>query len=555
MMHKKSLLYPILIMLALTALATLASGFYLNYQPAHKNAHERIQQQVLQTLDQVQSQIEEETLRLPRLLRLLQSNRILQGALQRHRQTPLTNDDAFRATLQQLTGDMGIELVALVDGHGEVILNASPNAEQLSQRMPKPETIEHGKSVLFSLPTDQGLELWAAAPVFNNGRLVGGVVVGSRVGSRWLQGIARHVHHELTLTDAEKILASSSGAVPRLALDLDQSRQAIASEGIITAEDHGHSLAHYYAPLKVMGAIYVLIAHIELAASHGFLFQSASQLAWSAGVILLLVLGLAAASYWYLIHPLRRLQNKSQILMDVCATGLDRETPAAEESGNELKVLDRAFETASMTVYTHIGKLHEQKDAMERLACSDALTGLGNRRLFHDFLGRSLAQGRRQKGRVAILFMDLDKFKPVNDTLGHDMGDLLLTQVSKRLEHCVRDSDAVFRMGGDEFAAILPECQSAEQTLAVARRLIQETEKPFELREHVCRIGVSIGISIFPDQGEDAETLLKKADMALYQVKEEGRGQCRIYGALGEATASPEAGKAAPPVESSGEVT
>ena len=174
----------------------------------------------------------------------------------------------------------------------------------------------------------------------------------------------------------------------------------------------------------------------------------------------------------------------------------------------------------------------ERKKAEERLkflALYDALTGLPNRVLFEDRLNQSITYCKRTNQKFAIMFLDLDRFKNINDTLGHNIGDLLLIEVANRLNLCLRDSDTVSRMGGDEFQILLANTTGHSDPAKVSEKIIQYLGQPFILNDNECFIGVSIGICIFPDSGDEVETLLKNADLAMYQVKERGRNSYQFY--------------------------
>jgi diguanylate cyclase (GGDEF)-like protein/PAS domain S-box-containing protein len=174
----------------------------------------------------------------------------------------------------------------------------------------------------------------------------------------------------------------------------------------------------------------------------------------------------------------------------------------------------------------------ERKVAEERiqfLAYSDALTGLPNRRLLEDRLTQALATARRQKGRVALLFLDLDTFKNINDSLGHSLGDLLLQEVAERLKTWGRKQDTVARVGGDEFLIVLTELKDITDAAVAAERLLDGIIGEYSIRGHSLNITCSLGISIFPEHGADAETLIKNADAAMYSVKENGRNNFRFF--------------------------
>ncbi len=166
---------------------------------------------------------------------------------------------------------------------------------------------------------------------------------------------------------------------------------------------------------------------------------------------------------------------------------------------------------------------------MAHLASHDQLTDLPNRLLLADRLARALGLAERHSGRLAVLFIDIDRFKLINDTLGHLIGDELLRSVAKEVSMCVRSSDTVSRYGGDEFVVVLAELQHAEDAAKGAQKIIATLARPHTFSGHEIQTTVSIGISVYPDDGQDAETLLTRADMAMYHAKEEGRDGYRFF--------------------------
>ena len=166
---------------------------------------------------------------------------------------------------------------------------------------------------------------------------------------------------------------------------------------------------------------------------------------------------------------------------------------------------------------------------VEYLAYHDGLTGLPNRSLFSQFLGQSISQARRHHWPLAVLFLDLDRFKHINDTLGHDAGDELLKEVATRLKACLRDSDTIARLGGDEFVVLLPELSEEKYVATVAQKILSTLARPFILAGQEFRITASVGISIYPQDGLDEQTLTKNADIAMYQAKGDGKNRFRLY--------------------------
>ena len=165
-------------------------------------------------------------------------------------------------------------------------------------------------------------------------------------------------------------------------------------------------------------------------------------------------------------------------------------------------------------------KLAEER--IQRVAHHDSLTGLPNRLLFNDRLNQAIRLAKRDSRQFALLFLDLDKFKPVNDTLGHGAGDALLQGVAERIRHQVRESDTVARVGGDEFTVILPDIARREEAATVAGKIIAALGAPFQLGAQWpdVEIGTSIGIAVYPTDGGDADALVKAADTAMYSAKQ-----------------------------------
>jgi len=176
----------------------------------------------------------------------------------------------------------------------------------------------------------------------------------------------------------------------------------------------------------------------------------------------------------------------------------------------------------------------QRRDAENRLkyvATHDSLTLLPNRASFNERLTHALKRAGRHKHRVAVLFIDLDRFKAVNDTVGHSAGDRVLQEAAQRFSGCLRDSDVLARLGGDEFVVLMEYADDPRQVAAVARRLIDITARPFVVDDAEVALGASVGISSYPDDADDADTLLKNADIAMYRAKQEGRGNHQFYSA------------------------
>jgi len=182
-----------------------------------------------------------------------------------------------------------------------------------------------------------------------------------------------------------------------------------------------------------------------------------------------------------------------------------------------------------VAVFSDISKVKENEARLQRLADFDLLTGLPNRFLFQDHAELALAQAARNGKQVAILFLDLDHFKTINDTFGHRAGDQVLIEVARRLDGCLRASDTLARFGGDEFNAVLPDIDTPAAAASVAEKIIASLSTPFLIEGQALQVGISIGIAIYPRDGVQIDALALAADAAMYQAKEQGRNSYRIF--------------------------
>jgi diguanylate cyclase (GGDEF)-like protein/PAS domain S-box-containing protein len=212
-------------------------------------------------------------------------------------------------------------------------------------------------------------------------------------------------------------------------------------------------------------------------------------------------------------YRLRRYDGEYRWILDIGRPFFDPEGQFAGYIGSCFDITDK--------------KLAEEQ--IRTLAYYDPLTSLPNRTLFHDRLNLALAQARRDGGKLALLFLDLDRFKIINDTMGHHCGDLLLQQVAERLKSCTREGDTVARLGGDEFVVLLQPISDDRTAAVVAEKILEIFEAPFQLAEGTLRTSTSIGYVIYPADGQTSEHLLKHADLAMYRAKELGRNRAEKY--------------------------
>ena len=216
----------------------------------------------------------------------------------------------------------------------------------------------------------------------------------------------------------------------------------------------------------------------------------------------------------------------------VVLSGLNDETiaiKAVQEGAQDYLVKGQVDPNVLIRSIRYAIERKKAEETIRKLAYYDPLTDLPNRVLFNDHLSLALAHARRNESKLAVMLLDLDRFKVVNDSLGHSMGDRLLKVVGGQLRNLLRKEDTVSRMGGDEFLLLLPEIEDGRSADNAAQRILDSFRIPLRVDKHTLSITVSIGISIYPDDSRDADTLMKHADIAMYKAKDRGRNCCQRF--------------------------
>jgi diguanylate cyclase (GGDEF)-like protein/PAS domain S-box-containing protein len=232
------------------------------------------------------------------------------------------------------------------------------------------------------------------------------------------------------------------------------------------------------------------------------------------------------------VNPIRECLQKNGIVEmenhTILVRRSDNKAFHIEDSAAPIRRQDASILGAVM-VFHDVTDRRIAQSRLQHIAFHDALTGLPNRALFSKTLSKAINHARLVGTRVAVLFLDLDRFKTINDSLGHGVGDELLIAVAKRLKQCIREDDVVCRMGGDEFTAVINNIKSSKSVSRIAEKISESISKPFNIQNHILRVSTSIGITVYPDDGENIEALLKNADTAMYVAKDSGRGNYRYY--------------------------
>jgi diguanylate cyclase (GGDEF)-like protein len=267
--------------------------------------------------------------------------------------------------------------------------------------------------------------------------------------------------------------------------------------------------------VRIEGGLHQIESHLDATAQHevsgwAAIGQNLIQNIW---VLSLLALCVIAISYWYVEHAVLAPLSQLSRAMNAIASG-EEHASLPEPPILEARHLIDAF--AQMK-----DKVHERHVELERRTLHDALTGLPNRVLMMDRLRQEILKGKRNGPSFCLLIMDLDRFKEVNDGLGHQTGDRVLCEVGGRLNQLLRETDTVARLGGDEFSVLLPD-SGVRQAQEIAQVIANSLQQPFEFDDKHLLLGVSIGIAVFPDHGKEADSLIRCADVAMYVAKENG---------------------------------
>jgi diguanylate cyclase (GGDEF)-like protein len=362
----------------------------------------------------------------------------------------------------------------------------------------------------------------------------------------FVQGLVKLYKRDMIVVDAHKV--GLADADPKEVGDIYRADTAnevgrTVADGQVRTfieqnEEHPQGALHLVVPLHegghatgpIVGAVI-----LEYTRTRAELLAASLTPMVTVGVVGLACVLLVGIFGFRLVHSIALRLRNVQVGVERMSRG-DFAARLATDASDEIGQLKAAFNNMARDLQTSRDELlvriqSERKAAqqVEYLAYHDKLTGLCNRSMFSRLLEQSLAESRRYARPLAVMFVDLDHFKNINDTLGHEAGDTLLHEVAQRLKSCMRDSDTVARLGGDEFVVLLPCANDRDGVAAVAQKIIGVLAQPFAIAGQEFRVTASVGISCYPDDGNDEPTLMKHADIAMYQAKEEGRNSFMFY--------------------------
>lgn len=317
---------------------------------------------------------------------------------------------------------------------------------------------------------------------------------------------------------------------------------ALMGAGIATMHYTGMAAMRMSPPIQYDPALFVASVVIAIAASLAALWIAFQLRQNYSGAAILgklgsaLVMGFAIAGMHYTGMAAARFAPGSVCLAAGAAGGgIDSAALAVVIGIVSVSILAVTLVISALDAHyaVHTAKLADSLQAaneqLRSIALHDKLTGLPNRFLLEDRLEQAVLRGSRGGGNFAVMFVDLDRFKPVNDRFGHDVGDALLKAVAQRLAGCLRKADTVARTGGDEFVVVLSEVARSEDVTRIADKILGELARPFRAGGHELEISCSIGVGVYPEDGKDAQTLVVNADKAMYHAKKTGRNRCQFF--------------------------
>jgi len=476
--------------------------------------------------------IENEEATLVSLANALENDFKLSAALSAYRSQG--NRAALRETLDQFRAELNVDILELIDIDQTVVYSTHypDNIGKKTADWGVYEALDGEKLLLASKEQPEGLSIRELVPVRDNRqKIIGALMLGTRINDEFAKKMAGR-------TGAQIAFASSGGVLARSHADkmtADEKylqgvhKSFYEKQPHFTDNDADHA-AQLYTPFLLLDETVNIVVELDTSAEFERLQIIKKQvLIFSLG-ILIFALGLGHIFAFYLVRPLKQLELKSlQMIKRLSGEDL------SVSGRNEVYSLVQAITLASDTLNVYTQKLADAKDQAEHTARYDHLTGLPNRLLLMDRMLQVLAAAKRKGIHVAVMFLDLDHFKTINDSLGHEVGDELLRVVSRHLLDSVRGMDTVARLGGDEFVVVLTELTLVKDAALVADKILAAVTREMQVAGNTLSVTGSIGISIYPEDGDDTGTLIKNADAAMYEAKASGRNAYKFFtGAMNE---------------------
>lgn len=442
------------------------------------------------------------------------------------------NSRALSAALHKLYPELGAGLLMAIDHNKSVIFRAH-QPEAFGDKMDFPGLAEalSGKEIMVSHKEQpQGLSVRVIAPItLLNRKIAGVLVLGTRFDDVFAKKLAADAGADISFASESGVWASSlqGDAKQTLSASAENIGKSLNHKAGVFIEEFAAGTARLYMPLRIIDETVTLIVQMDTRASVKLLKDSEDDL-FRMSIMLLLVCAVLGTLFAYYLTRPRRLQEELRRL----SKPFPSENGGAGRGKNEATTSMNALQVATKLLAQHADESRAAREKAEFSAQYDALTKLPNRLLMRDRLNLALAAAARNQALVVFMFIDLDNFKPINDTLGHEVGDQVLKEAASRLRECVREQDTVARLGGDEFVVILPYMKNTEDAATVARNILSVVNRPSAFTgSSLLHVSASIGIGVYPGDATNAEELIKCADAAMYHAKEGGRNNYQFFAA------------------------
>ncbi|MEO5333996.1 MAG: GGDEF domain-containing protein [Magnetococcus sp. YQC-5] len=540
MWRNRSLIFPAITFLLLAIGATLAVGYTINFAILEDVLQERMVRQAQQVSRDVLLALEHKVERLERFKNSWMANATWSREAE--------NDPRLVDKQQEETPDLmwhqlstlfplwGVDFILLLDPSGHVTHRMPADfggKEPLSSELIK-RTLSQTSDERAVWHVAQAANAWQImlfAPIkIAPGDGFHRVVFGQGLNKVITQLLHENPDRPFFIAATDGTTAGATTAWTEAPFQPDIARAIIRENKPRMMFDSSLPINLYYTPIAFLDQTFSLVVPVALDEVRQVLTNSRQRLFGSMIFIILLMVGLGMAMERILLRPLRNLRQKAAIMVRACSREEQALYLNPEEQGNEIVMLERAMEEASIKLYAHVAHLVDTKHLLEGLALKDPITSLGNRRMLDEFLGLTLGSCKRKQRQVAVILLVMDTLEKHPGRLTIDEHNVLLRELAARLCKQLRGEDLAFRVQHNEFVAFAPECGDEEQVLSLVYRLHRSLTKPYQLSEtRSINSAVHMGVAVFPGAGEQEQTLLANARAALETARQGGRYPFSIY--------------------------
>ncbi len=574
-MHFRSLLYPLGLVLGLAVLGTGLSVYQSQQNTLQESWLQRVHDQAANSYRLSANIIEEETEEMMSLAVAFAGQQPVQemlgGMLRQADATfrpdqTVSNSEILQRVIVQVKETLGEETaLSLIDQQGLTFFCSRADLPSLSLGSWGVSEVLGGRSLLVTTSDGNQSLVRAMVPVKLQQKVLGALIISIKLADL-LEQVKAIVETDLFLLNFSGIQAGTHEVekVPGFAFDQSLINQVLEEKEIQIRQSDGGSHFYFYRMLRVVDEVFCLVIEEDLRPMQQMMASQRQDALLTTLLILATTLLLSSLAGWRILHPLRMLRHRGEKL----GKQITGSSAVPSGNGDEITSLVQTFDTMFTELNARDARIQQEQERLEErvhtrtvllnqqneqlcqeievrraveenlrekeqhldyLAHYDPLTDLPNRILLNDRLSHGFEKALRYGHQAALFFLDLDRFKVVNDTVGHAAGDQLLKEVALRLKALVRQSDTLARLGGDEFVVFLERITEEDQILRLVQKIMESMAQPIYLAGKPFYLTVSVGVSIYPNDGPDAETMMKCADVAMYRAKAQGGDSYQIY--------------------------